>query len=70
MTPGVLPVRPAEASIDVVYLSPTGRRCVLVPSGRPRPWLEFRYLDKATMAGHGFYLIRELFHVMREAPLQ
>ncbi|MEO8806604.1 MAG: hypothetical protein ABI433_11005 [Burkholderiaceae bacterium] len=59
------------ASIDVVYISPRGRRCVLVPSGSALPWLEFRYLDKATLAGGGFYLRRELFHsVMREAPRQ
>lgn len=58
------------ASIDVVYLSPTGRRCVLVPAGRARPWLEFRYLDKATLAGHGFFLSSALFHIMREAPGQ
>lgn len=55
-------------SMDLVYLSPRGKRCVLVP-GRPLPWLEFRYLEQPTLSGGGFYLRRHLFHrVMREAP--
>lgn len=59
----------SKASADLVYLSPRGRRCVLVVAGRPRPWLEFRYLDNATLAGGGFYLRHELFmRVMRVAP--
>lgn len=58
----------SRAEPDVVYLSPRGKRCVLVVAGRPRPWLEFRYLDRATIAGHGFYLRHELFlRVMRIA---
>lgn len=51
----------SRAEADVVYLSPRGKRCVLVVAGRPRPWLEFRYLDHAAIAGGGFYLRHELF---------
>lgn len=55
-------------SMDMVYLSPSGRRCLLVP-GRSLPWLEFRYLDEPALSGGGFYLRRHLFHrLMREAP--
>ena len=57
------------AAPDVVYISPRGKRCVLVPSNSSRPWFEFRYLDDTSLAGPGFYLRRDLFHrVMREAP--
>lgn len=56
-------------SIDVVYLTPRGKRCVLVPHGKAMGWLEFRYLDQATLAGNGFCLSRtNFFKVMREEP--
>lgn len=58
----------SRAEPDVVYLSPRGKRCALVVAGRPRPWLEFRYLDHAALAGGGFYLRHEQFlGVMRIA---
>jgi len=61
----------SRAAPDVIYLSPRGRRCVLVVAGRPRPWLEFRYLDNATLAGGGFYLRHDLFtRVMRVATTE
>lgn len=61
----------SRAEPDVIYLSPRGRRCVLVVAGRPRPWLEFRYLDNATIAGGGLFLRHELFmKVMRVATTE
>ncbi len=60
----------SEPSIDVIYLSPRNRRCVLVPSGSARLDLEFRYLDNAELAGGGFFLRRDRFSIMRVAPRQ
>lgn len=61
-------VRTAEER--VVYLSPRGKRCMLVPLGGNKPWLYFRYLDDTTLAGDGFSLTHAAFRIMREAPRQ
>lgn len=58
-----------RAEPDVIYLSPRGRRCVLVPHrGGSGAWLDFRYLDNPSLAGGGFPLTHSNFRLMRLAP--
>lgn len=58
-------------SARVVYISPRGKRCMLVPYGAGgRPWLYFRYLSDVSLSGDGFTLTLANFRLMREAPEQ
>jgi hypothetical protein len=55
----------------VIYMSPRGKRCVLVPhGGNGKPWLYFRYLDQAELSGEGFPLSWANFRLLREAARQ
>lgn len=54
----------------VIYVSPRGKRCVLVPLGGNKSWLYFRYLDQAELSGEGFPLSWANFGILREAPRQ
>jgi hypothetical protein len=58
------------AQLGVVYVSPLGKRCMLVPHGHAGAWHYFRYLDDVRMNGDGFTFSLSNFRVMREAPRQ